>query len=189
HLEGKLRLQLVPIARELRVIALDQHRTLPRRLAGRGAGGEGGQELVLGEAQSPSAPQALAHEPLEAVRGTSFARRGVGDEGAAALVALDVAIALEIGQRARHGIRVDPQEAGQLAHGGQLHAWLERPRRDQVPDLGHELHVHGHGALPVHPEARRGRYAAALTRHGARRSLVADWWCSWGPGLPATGPA
>ena len=98
--------------------------------------------------------------------GAPFADGPVGDKGAASLLPLDVAVALEVGQSARHGIGVDPQEARELPNRGELHPGLERPRRDQMPELRHELHVHGHCALPVHSKPRRGRYAARLTRHG-----------------------
>src|SRR5215467_769019 len=192
YVERQLRLQLIAVARQFCVVAFDEHGPLPGRLGhlpGGPARGEGGHELVLGEAQATRPGEALADQTGQAVGRAPLSRGPVGYEGAAALVPLDVAVPLEIGESTAHGVRIDAEKARELPDGRELHAGLQRPRRDQVPDLGHELHVHGHSALPVHPEPRRGRYSAALTRHGARRSLVADWWCSWGPGLPATGPA
>src|SRR5215467_2123522 len=192
HVERQLRLELIAVARQLGVVAFDEHGPLPDRLGhlpGGPARGEGGHELVLGEAQATGPGEALADQTGQAVGRAPLSRGPIGYEGAAALVPLDVAVPLEIGESTAHGVRIDAEKARELAHGRELHAGLQRPRRDQVPDLGHKLHVHGHSALPVHPEPRRGRDSAALTRHGARRSLVADWRCSWGPGLLATGPA
>src|SRR4029453_6591463 len=97
YLERQLRFELVAIAPELRVIALHEHRALPGGLAyplGGPARGEGGEELVLGEAEPPRARQALAHQTLQAVGGASLAGWPVGDKSAAALLPLDIAVAL-----------------------------------------------------------------------------------------------
>src|SRR6266508_1728520 len=162
HLEWQLRLELVAVARQLRVVALDEHGPAARdlgRAASRRARGQRGQEFVLGEAEPAHALETLADQALEAPRRAPLARGAVGHEGAAPLLALDITVPLEVGQCAGYRVRIDPEEARQLAHRRQLHARLERARGNQMADLGHELHVHGHGALPVDLKSRRRRYA------------------------------
>src|SRR5215470_395169 len=169
HVERQLRLELVAVARELGVVAFDEDAPLPGRLGhlpGGPARGQRGQELVLGEAQAARPGEALADQTGQAVSRAPLSRGPVGYEGAAALMPLDVAVPLEIGEGTADGVGIDAEKARELAHGWELHAGFQRPRRDQVPDLGHELHVHGHSALPVHPEPRRGRNSARLARHG-----------------------
>src|SRR5215470_17436134 len=169
YVERQLRLQLVAVARQLGVVAFDEHGPLPGRLGhlpGGPARSQRGHELVLGEAQPARPGEALADQTGQAVSRAPLSRGPVGYEGAAALVPLDVAVPLEIGEGTADGVGIDAEKARELAHGWELHARFQRPRRDQVPDLGHELHVHGHSALPVHPEPRRGRNSARLARHG-----------------------
>src|SRR5439155_27082483 len=157
------------------VIAFHEGDPVPaglRRPSRRLTRGEGGQELLRGEAEPAGPLQALTHEALEAPGGPAFARGPPGDEGAAALVALDEALALEIRQRAGHRARIDPKEAGKLADRGQLCARLEGARRDEVPDLGHEVRMHRDGALRVYPEAGRWRDSAGFSRQ--RGTLGSD---------------
>src|SRR4029450_12486019 len=98
YLERQLCFELVAIARELRVVALHEHRALPEGLAhppGGPARGEGSEEFVLGEAEPPRAGQALAHQTLQAVGGAPFTRGPVGDKGAGSLLPLDIAVGRE----------------------------------------------------------------------------------------------
>src|SRR5262249_51307532 len=150
--------------------------------------GEGGDWLLLGEPEPPRAVERLLDEALEAARRPPLARRrALDDEGAAALAAFQIAVLGELRQGPRHRVAVDPQETGELPHGGQLHARLEAAGADQVPDLGPELHVHRHTALPVDPEPRGRSDPGGVARHVRRRLVAARRFASEWSG-PASGP-
>src|SRR5262252_8072201 len=75
--ERQLRLELVAVAGQLGVVAFDEHGPLPDRLGHlpRGpARGEGGHELVLGEAQATRPGEALADQTGQAVGRASRSR-------------------------------------------------------------------------------------------------------------------
>src|SRR5262252_5526225 len=77
HVERQLRLELIAVARQLGVVAFDEHGPLPDRLGHlpRGpARGEGGHELVLGEAQATRPGEALADQTGQAVGRASRSR-------------------------------------------------------------------------------------------------------------------
>src|SRR5262245_10082202 len=135
HLKRQLRLELVAVARQLGVVALHQDRPVAgdlAYLAGGPARGHSGQELVLGEAEASRPGETLADQTGQAVGRAAFTRGPVGHEGAAALLPLDVAVPLEIGEGAADGVGIDAEKARKLAYGRELHAGLQRPRRDQV---------------------------------------------------------
>src|SRR5215510_6916377 len=169
YVQGQFRLELVAVTGQLGVVAFHQDRPVAgdlAYLAGGPARGHGGQELVLGEAEAARSSEALADQAGQAVGRAPLSRGTVGHEGAAALLPLDVAVPLEIGEGTADRVGIDAEKARELAHSRELHAGLQGPRRDQVADLGHELHVHGHSALRIHLKPRRGRYSAGLARHG-----------------------
>ena len=138
------------------------------------------------------AVQGVLHEPLEAPGRSAFPVRGaVGHEGTAALLTLEVAVLVEIGQGPGHRVAIDPEEARELADGRQLHARFERAGVDEVANLGLELHVDGYPTLPVHPEPGGRDDLRRLPRHVLapfpRPSPVAAGPHVGGPARPPSG--
>ena len=190
HRNGQGGLELLAIARELLPVALHEQGAHARgsgiRAGMRSACGHRHEQLLVGEPESPGAIERLLHEDFQASRRAPLARgRALHHEGAAPLLAFEIAVLEETRQRVRGGVAVDPQEARELPHRGQLHARLEMPGLDQVPDLRRELHVHRHAALPVHLEPRRRDYGRRLARH---RAWGLDCGAAGLPRGPGCGP-
>src|SRR5277367_3364532 len=76
------------------------------------------------------------------------------DEGPRPLLRLEQSAELELAVGANHGVGIDGEIDGKLAHRGQLIARGERTRRDSAACLIDNLPVDRHAAVQVEPELK-----------------------------------
>jgi len=76
----------------------------------------------------------------------------VRDEGSGALMSFEQAAQFQLAIGAHHGVGIDGEIDGELAHGGQLIAGLQRAGGDAAPYLVDELAVDRDAAVQVDGE-------------------------------------
>src|SRR6516162_9519616 len=115
-------------------------------------------QIFYRKSRRPCARHAVIDYPGQLPRTFAFRSPGahllLADKRACSLVRLQQPSEFELAVSAHHGVGIDGQIDGELAHRGQLIADRKRSRSYAAAHLVDDLTVHGHAAMQVQPKAK-----------------------------------